>query len=79
MYCPEGITKAWENHEFLGFARILLSGLVQGLVRLVGSRGRGRLGIGPQGRHNVLRHSREARGTVGIDPDGPESPQVVLN
>ena len=36
--------------------------------------GRGSVGIGPQGRHNVLRHSREARGIVGVDPDGLDSP-----
>ena len=45
--------------------------------RLEGSGGS--LGIGPQGRHNVLRHSREARGTIVIDRDGLESPQVILN
>ena len=32
--------------------------------------GRGSLGIGPQGRHIVLRHSGQARGAIAIDSDG---------
>ena len=42
-------------------------------------RGREGVGIGPQGRHSVLRHSGEARGTIVIDRDGPESHQALLN
>ena len=40
--------------------------------------GRGSVGIGPQGRESVLRHSARAWGIVGIDSGGPESPQVTL-
>ena len=39
--------------------------------------GKGSIGISPQGHHNVPRYSREARGTIGVDPDGPESLQVT--
>ena len=40
--------------------------------------GRGSLGTGPQGRHDVLRHSAQARGIVGIDSDSLERLQVAL-
>ena len=36
------------------------------------------VGIGPQGRHNVLRHSGQARGIVGIDSDSLERLQATL-
>ena len=64
--------------ENQAFPRISLSGLVQGLVRLLGFEGgRGSVGIGPQGRESVLRHSARAGGIVGIDSGGPESPKVI--
>ena len=39
----------------------------------------GRVGIGPQGRESVLRHSARARGIVGIDSGGLETHQVTPN
>ena len=41
--------------------------------------GRRSPGIGPQGRQSAPQHSAHVGDIVGIDPDGPESPQVTLN
>ena len=41
--------------------------------------GWGSVGIGPQGRESVPRHSARAGGIIGIDSGGPERPQMSLN
>ena len=63
--------KLFQRFRYLGWSR------AHSAIGLRG--GRGSLGIGPQGRHNVLRHSGEAMGTIIIDRDGLESHQAFLN
>ena len=63
--------KLLQGFRYLGCSRARSAIVLRG--------GRGSVGIGPQGRHSVLRHSGDARGAIVIDRDGPEGPQVFLN
>ena len=68
-----------KNHGFPENQRIFAPWAGTGArpaCRLEGSRGS--VGIGPQGRESVLRHSTRAGGIIVIDSYGPESPQVIL-
>ena len=75
---PRFFMKIMVFQENQAFPRISLSGWYRGSSGLSAAGGMGSVGIGPQGRESVLRHSGQVWGIVGIDSGGPESPQVIL-
>ena len=66
----------WKILDFLKFRYLCW---YRGSFGLSARGGRESVGIGPQGRESVQRHSGQARGIIAINYDDLESPQVTLN